>query len=56
MVSPIIEFQKAIRRLRMAKAELGKRAVVLQYKAPQSAKPVVRRRAVTGEPRIAAAR
>ena len=56
VVSPIIEFQKAIRRLRMAKAELGKRAVVLQYKAPQSAKPVVRRRAVTGEPRIAAAR
>jgi RNA polymerase sigma factor for flagellar operon FliA len=52
----IVEFQKAIRKMRMAKAEIGKRAVVLQYKAPASGKQVARSRSVVPEGRLAAAR
>lgn len=35
--SPVIEFQKTMRRMRMAKADLGERGVLLQYKAPSAA-------------------
>ncbi len=52
----IVEFQKAIRKMRMAKAELGKRAVVLQYKAPATGKQVARSRSVVPEGQLAAAR
>jgi RNA polymerase sigma factor for flagellar operon FliA len=55
MPDTIVEFQKTIRKLRMAKAELGKRAVVLQYKAP-AARTQVTTRAAAPEQRIAAAR
>jgi len=56
MPTTIVEFQKAIRKLRMAKAELGKRAVVLQYKVPSSVRQVTRTRAAAPEQRVAAAR
>jgi RNA polymerase sigma factor for flagellar operon FliA len=56
MVSPVIEFQKTIRRLRMAKAELGQKGVLLQYKAPEAPKPLARRRPAAPQHRIAAAR
>jgi RNA polymerase sigma factor for flagellar operon FliA len=52
----IVEFQKTIRRLRMAKAELSKRAVVLQYKAPGNARAAARGRTAVREQRVAAAR
>ena len=55
VISPVVEFQKAIRRMRMAKAELGQRAKVLQYKAPAGRTPSVRRSAPSPR-RIAAAR
>jgi RNA polymerase sigma factor FliA len=56
MPDTIVELQKTIRKMRMAKAELGKRAVVLQYKAPATPKPVMRVRTTAPEQRIAAAR
>ena len=48
--APLAELQKTLRRLRMAKAEMARRAVVLQYKAPASSKAPGRRR-----PAVAAA-
>jgi RNA polymerase sigma factor for flagellar operon FliA len=54
VISPVIEFQKAIRRMRMAKAELGTRGRVLQYKAPVD-RPLARP-AVAASRRVAAAR
>ena len=53
--NPLAELQKTLRRLRMAKAEIPKRAVVLQYKAPVTAKTVATSRRATA-PRVAAAR
>jgi hypothetical protein len=55
IISPVIELQRTIRRMRMAKAELDKRAKVLQYKAP-AARPAVPRRAAAAPRRITAAR
>ena len=56
MANPIAEFQKTLRRLRMAKAEMKQKAVVLQYK-PATPKPATRRRVAAAEPqRLAAAR
>jgi RNA polymerase sigma factor for flagellar operon FliA len=55
MPTTIVEFQKTIRKLRMAKAELGKRAVVLQYKAP-AVRTQVTTRATAPQQRVAAAR
>jgi RNA polymerase sigma factor for flagellar operon FliA len=52
----IIEFQKTIRKLRMAKAELGKRARVLQYKTPAGTTPAMRVNQTGGDQRVAAAR
>ncbi len=56
MPTTIVEFQKAIRKLRMAKAELGKRAVVLQYKAPSPVRQITPTRPAATEQRVAAAR
>ena len=56
LASPIVEMQKKLRHLRMAKAEIARRAVVLQYKAPVTSKPAARRRAATEGGRVAAAR
>jgi RNA polymerase sigma factor for flagellar operon FliA len=54
LASPLLEMQKKLRRMRMAKAEMAKRAVVLQYKPPVSSKPVARRRtAVTARMAVA---
>ena len=53
--NPLAELQKTLRRLRMAKAEMAKRAVVLQYKAPVNAKPAMTARRANA-PRVAAAR
>ena len=53
--SPVIEFQKAIRKIRMAKAELGQRARVLQSQAPVD-RPLVAPRRVQSTRRLAAAR
>ena len=55
IISPVLELQKTIRRLRMAKAELDKRARVLQYKAPARQAQTVRRVAAAPR-RMAAAR
>jgi RNA polymerase sigma factor for flagellar operon FliA len=41
---PVIEFQKTMRKLRMAKMDGGERGVLLQYKKPAAAKPAPRRR------------
>jgi RNA polymerase sigma factor for flagellar operon FliA len=46
-VSPLAELQKTLRRLRIAKSEMSKRAVVLQYKAPTAARTAARRRAAS---------
>ena len=46
-VSPLAELQKTLRRLRIAKAEMSKRAVVLQYKPPTAARTAARRRAAS---------
>jgi RNA polymerase sigma factor for flagellar operon FliA len=54
LVDPVIGLQKTMRRLRMAKAEMGKRAVVLQYRAPEA--PMALRRRSTAVPPRAAAR
>jgi RNA polymerase sigma factor for flagellar operon FliA len=56
LATPLVDMQKKLRQLRMAKAEMAKRAVVLQYKAPVSAKPVTRRRSPVTVARVAAAR
>jgi RNA polymerase sigma factor for flagellar operon FliA len=58
IAAPVAELQKTLRRLRMAKAAMARRAVVLQYKAPASTKPVARRKAPVAAPvhRVAAAR
>jgi RNA polymerase sigma factor FliA len=56
LVSPIVEMQKKLRHIRMAKAEMARRAVVLQYKAPVTLKPAARRRAAIEGGRVAAAR
>ena len=53
IISPVLELQKAFRRMRMAKAELGRRAKVLQYKPVDRA--VAPRRASAAR-RLAAAR
>jgi RNA polymerase sigma factor for flagellar operon FliA len=45
MLSPVLELQKTIRKMRMAKAELGQRAKVLQYKVPAARTQSVRRSA-----------
>ena len=55
VVSPMAEFQKSIRRMRMAKAEMGAPAVVLQYKAPEAAAAAPRRRSTVRLPRAVAA-
>jgi RNA polymerase sigma factor for flagellar operon FliA len=55
LASPLLDMQKKLRQLRMAKAEMAKRAVVLQYKAP-IAKPIARRRTAVAGVRVAAAR
>ena len=55
VITPVIEFQKAIRKIRMAKAELGQRARVLQYQAPVD-RPRVAPRRVQSTRRLAAAR
>lgn len=63
--SPVIDFQKTMRRLRMAKAEMGPRNTVdeprhrdgqnvLQYRAPQKAGPARRRVAAARAPLAAA--
>lgn len=54
IISPVLELQKAFRRMRMAKAELGRRAKVLQYKPVDRA--VTPRRASAATRRLAAAR
>ena len=46
-VSPLAELQKTLRRLRIAKSEMSKRAVVLQYKPPTAARTAARRRAAS---------
>jgi len=56
LATPIVEMQKKLRHLRMAKAQMANRAVVLQYKAPVTAKQVARRRSAVEGGRIAAAR
>jgi len=57
VASPVLEFQKAIRRMRMAKAEVSKRGVVLQYRMPQATRTAARRRGTLQPSRaIAAAR
>lgn len=56
VVSPMAEFQKSIRRMRMAKAEMGTPAVVLQYKAPEAAAAPRRRSTVRLQRAVAAAR
>lgn len=53
IVSPMIEFQKTVRRMRMAKAQVGERGVLLQYRTP--ANPEVHRRRAVGSRRAAAA-
>ena len=55
MLSPVLELQKTIRKMRMAKAELGQRAKVLQYKAPAARTQSVRRSAAAPR-RLAIAR
>ncbi|MBA2304811.1 MAG: FliA/WhiG family RNA polymerase sigma factor [Acidobacteria bacterium] len=45
IVSPVIEFQKTMRRLRMAKADIGDRGVLLQYRAPSAGRPLAQRSA-----------
>lgn len=54
IISPVLELQKAFRRMRMAKAELGRRAKVLQYKPVDRAGAP--RRASAATRRLAAAR
>jgi RNA polymerase sigma factor for flagellar operon FliA len=54
-VNSLADLQKKLRRLRMAKAEMAKRAVVLEYK-PAAARHAARRRAAVAPQRIAAAR
>ena len=56
MSSSMVELQKTLRKMRMAKAEMSKRAVVLQYKTPAASKQIVRRRTALPEQRFAAAR
>jgi len=53
LAGPVIGLQKTMRRLRMAKAEMGRRAVVLQYRAPETPR-VLRRRSTAATPRAAA--
>ena len=53
LAGPVIGLQKTMRRLRMAKAEMGRRAVVLQYRAPEAPR-VLRRRSTAAPPRAAA--
>jgi RNA polymerase sigma factor for flagellar operon FliA len=53
LAGPVIGLQKTMRRLRMAKAEMGRRAVVLQYRAPEAPR-VLRRRSTAATPRAAA--
>ena len=55
MLSPVLELQKTIRKMRMAKAELSQRAKVLQYKAPAARTQTVRRGAAAPR-RLAIAR
>jgi RNA polymerase sigma factor for flagellar operon FliA len=55
IISPVLELQKTIRRMRMAKAELDKRARVLQYKAPAD-RSLPQRRAAAAQRRLAVAR
>jgi len=54
-VNSLADLQKKLRRLRMAKAEMAKRAVVLEYK-PAAARHAARRRAAVAPQRMAAAR
>ncbi|HVL68508.1 MAG TPA: FliA/WhiG family RNA polymerase sigma factor [Vicinamibacterales bacterium] len=55
MMTPVVDFQKTMRRLRMARAEMGEpRGVLLHYKAPPASQP--KRRAVPPPRRMAAAR
>ena len=56
--APLLDLQKSLRKLRMAKAEMARRAVVLQYKAPTAAKQTARRRTpvMASTHRVAAAR
>jgi RNA polymerase sigma factor for flagellar operon FliA len=54
-VNSLADLQKKLRRLRMAKAEMARRAVVLEYK-PAAAKRAARRRPAVVPQRIAAAR
>jgi len=58
LASPLAELQKTLRRLRMAKAEMSKRAVVLEYRAPAASRTAARRRtpAATITPQRAVAR
>jgi hypothetical protein len=53
LLAPVVELQKTMRRMRMAKAELSKRAVVLQYRAPASAKSQRRRAEAASERAVA---
>lgn len=55
IISPVIQFQKAIRKMRMAKAELGQRGRVLQYQPPVD-RPLAAPRRVQSSRRVAAAR
>jgi len=55
LVSPVIEFQKTMRRIRMAKAEIGERGKLLQYRVPAEPKPASRPRS-TARGAVAAAR
>jgi RNA polymerase sigma factor for flagellar operon FliA len=53
LLAPVVELQKTMRRMRMAKAELSKRAVVLQYRAPAAAKSQRRRAEAAAERAVA---
>ena len=56
VISPVIDFQKKMQRMKMAKATLGEeRGVLLQYTAPKRA-AVGGRRTQSAAPRVAAAR
>ena len=56
VISPVIDFQKKMQRMKMAKATLGEeRGVLLQYTAPKRA-AVSSRRGQPAVPRVAAAR
>ena len=53
--SPVIDFQKTMRRLRMAKADVGERGVLLQYKTPETKVAPPRRTTVAPRQRAVAA-